>query len=550
MPLSPSDLLKKISKKAILSILFLFLGFFALGVYGWVRSFHEAGVDSPYQESFMRTLQMITNRRPVIVSEIFPDHWATMVSWIGLKAMIACGMLVAAIFFLRNKLAVFNFRKTTGHTIIIGINEESKRLITYFIKEGHKVAVIEENTDHPDIQSIEDQGVLVIPGNPEDENVFKNAQLKNAGKVIVAISDESKSIIVAEGISKHVSENSDSSNEIEVLVRVKSDKLMTVLEEKWRVLKSKASGCKFRLINFQSTAIREIISEIAMDLCQKDKIREEGPSFLIVADSALSDQFLRQAIIFIQISEENVPSFTVQTDSADNNKYFQDRYPDIGLVADVNFINCTKDRILHSDTIANQNFDALIVCLENELETIGLVHELLNSNSIDIDEGYAVLRESPKIDMDPIEKLKIIALAEHGTKSPEFGDFDMEKEAEDLHNAYLAEKFKNEEIPKQDTWDQLSYSGQEGNRLAVLHHRVKRKIWEVTKEESKDRMISLLACSEHQRWKAEKILSGWKGGSDRDNKRKIHEYICPYSEVPDDIKEYDVKVVKNALGLN
>ena len=103
------------------------------------------------------------------------------------------------------------------------------------------MAGIEENTDHPDIQSIEDQGVLVIPGNPEDENVFKNAQLKNAGKVIVAISNESKSIIVAERISKHVSENSDSSNEIEVLVRVESDKLMTVLEEKWRVLKSKAS---------------------------------------------------------------------------------------------------------------------------------------------------------------------------------------------------------------------------------------------------------------------------------------------------------------------
>ena len=57
--------------------------------------------------------------------------------------------------------------------------------------------------------------------------------------------------------------------------------------------------------------------------------------------------------------------------------------------------------------------------------------------------------------------------------------------------------------------------------MAVLHHRVKRKIWEFTKEENKDKIISLLACSEHQRWKAERIFSGWKGGPDRDDERKF-----------------------------
>ena len=63
-------------------------------------------------------------------------------------------------------------------------------------------------------------------------------------------------------------------------------------------------------------------------------------------------------------------------------------------------------------------------------------------------------------------------------------------------------------------------------------------------------MISLLACSEHQRWQAEKILSGWKGGSDRDNKRKIHNLIRAYSDLEEKDKEKNKDQMKKTLGLN
>ena len=537
-----------ISKRTILVLLILFIGFIALGIYGWSRSFKDIGASGTYQESVMRTVQMITSKRPLIVSEIYPRHWTVLISFFGIKAVLLYTVLYSAFFLLRRKLAVWiwNLKKVNGHTVIIGINEESKSLIEQFLTKDLKIVVIEENKENPDVKSLEDQGVLVVLGNPVEDAVLKKSRLINADKVLVLTDDQSKNINFAESISKFTS-GSNESNEIDVLVRVKSEKLRGVLEKRWKVIESKK--CIFRIINFQSTALREIISEITIDLCGDEKFKEQGPRFLIIADSSLKDDLLKQAIQFVQISGESVPSFTITTKDPEDEGYFRSKYPDIDLVAKVEFIDSPKNRVADAQMFADQSFDVLIVSLENELETIGLTYEMLDSSSINIGKGYALLRESQKIDMNHHERLKIMSLSEYGKKSPEFGDFDMEKEAEDNHNAYLAGLSEEKRLGAK-TWEQLEYAVKEANRLAVLHRKVKLKLKETRGGQSVEELIASLACSEHQRWKAEKILSGWRSGTKRDNERKIHDNICPYSKLTDEIKGYDVTQVKEALGLN
>ena len=537
-----------ISKRTILVLLILFIGFIALGIYGWSRSFKDIGASGTYQESVMRTVQMITSKRPLIVSEIYPRHWTVLISFFGIKAVLLYTVLYSAFFLLRRKLAVWiwNLKKVNGHTVIIGINEESKSLIEQFLTKDLKIVVIEENKENPDVKSLEDQGVLVVLGNPVEDAVLKKSRLINADNVLVLTDDQSKNINFAESISKFTF-GSNESNEIDVLVRVKSEKLRGVLEKRWKVIESKK--CIFRIINFQSTALREIISEITIDLCGDEKFKEQGPRFLIIADSSLKDDLLKQAIQFVQISGESVPSFTITTKDPEDEGYFRSKYPDIDLVAKVEFIDSPKNRVADAQMFADQSFDVLIVSLENELETIGLTYEMLDSSSINIGKGYALLRESQKIDMNHHERLRIMSLAEYGKKSPEFGDFDMEKEAEDNHNAYLAGLSEEKRLGAK-TWEQLEYAAKEANRLAVLHRKVKLKLKETRGDQSVEELIASLACSEHQRWKAEKILSGWRSGTKRDNERKIHDNICSYSELTDEIKGYDVTQVKEALGLD
>lgn len=538
-----------VSRRKILVLLVSFLGFIALGFYGWSRSLHDAGVSASYSEVIMRTTAMVTGKKPLIVDKVFPQHWTVLVSFLGIKLVFLYAVFFSVFFLIRRKISVWiwNLRKAKDHNVIIGINEESKSLVTEFSSNGHVVVVIEKNKDHPDIQSLEEAGVICVIGDPRVESVLKRSRISNAQKVIVATKSESDNINIAEAISKYVSEDRDTVNELEVLVSVESDKRRSLLEERWKVLSS--PDCVFRLINFQTTAVREIISEVTIDLCGKRCFEQKGPSFLIIADQQLSNELLRQAILFIQISGESVPSFTVLNSDPNAESYFRSRYPDIGLVADICFVNCPADRVAGSEILGGHHFDGLIVSLESELETIGLAYELLDSRSLDVERGYAILKGPQEIELTQPEMLKVMPLTNYGKKSPEFGFDEIEKKAEDTHNAYLS-GLPEEKRLAAETWDELTYATKESNRLAVLHWKVKLKIRDISNDQNEEEFISFLACSEHQRWKAEKILAGWKGGPERDNHRKIHDNICSYSEISDEVKGYDVTQVKKALGID
>jgi len=62
---------------------------------------------------------------------------------------------------------------------------------------------------------------------------------------------------------------------------------------------------------------------------------------------------------------------------------------------------------------------------------------------------------------------------------------------------------------------------------------------ELTKEE-----IELLSKWEHTRWNWQKILQGWVYGPDRNDDKKIHPYILPWFQLPDNIKEYDRESIR------
>jgi hypothetical protein len=53
----------------------------------------------------------------------------------------------------------------------------------------------------------------------------------------------------------------------------------------------------------------------------------------------------------------------------------------------------------------------------------------------------------------------------------------------------------------------------------------------------------LLAEMEHRRWNSEKINNGWKYGTVRDDKNKIHDCLIPWKEFPEEIIGYDPSTV-------
>ncbi len=56
--------------------------------------------------------------------------------------------------------------------------------------------------------------------------------------------------------------------------------------------------------------------------------------------------------------------------------------------------------------------------------------------------------------------------------------------------------------------------------------------------------VEYMAELEHGRWNVERLRDGWRYGEDRDDAKKIHNYLVPWSELPGDIKQYDRDAVR------
>ncbi|NLX96914.1 MAG: Ryanodine receptor Ryr [Rhodopirellula sp.] len=56
--------------------------------------------------------------------------------------------------------------------------------------------------------------------------------------------------------------------------------------------------------------------------------------------------------------------------------------------------------------------------------------------------------------------------------------------------------------------------------------------------------VERMAEMEHGRWNAERLRDGWRYGHPRDDQRKVHDCLVPWSELPETIKRYDRDAVR------
>jgi hypothetical protein len=56
--------------------------------------------------------------------------------------------------------------------------------------------------------------------------------------------------------------------------------------------------------------------------------------------------------------------------------------------------------------------------------------------------------------------------------------------------------------------------------------------------------VERMAEMEHGRYNAERLLEGWRYGKEKDDERKASPHLVAWSELPDDIREYDRRTVR------
>ncbi len=122
--------------------------------------------------------------------------------------------------------------------------------------------------------------------------------------------------------------------------------------------------------------------------------------------------------------------------------------------------------------------------------------------------------------------------------------------ARKLHTLYLSDNGLAE-----PTWDQLEEVFREANRdQAEWIHRTLQDAGFRVRLQAAGRPEPPLVLSpeevermsrvEHQRWSAEKLISGWTFGAIKDSAAKTHPDLVPWSELPDPEREKDRQFVR------
>jgi hypothetical protein len=136
---------------------------------------------------------------------------------------------------------------------------------------------------------------------------------------------------------------------------------------------------------------------------------------------------------------------------------------------------------------------------------------------------------------------------------------DIEELAKAIHALYCTQAQANGQRPETNSamrpWEELPEDLKDSNRAqaADIPNKLNRLGYELApshgltpaKLQLTERDVEDLAIREHDRWMNERRRNGWTYGPVRDNSRKHHHLLVPWSQLPDAEREKDRDTVRN-----
>lgn len=143
-----------------------------------------------------------------------------------------------------------------------------------------------------------------------------------------------------------------------------------------------------------------------------------------------------------------------------------------------------------------------------------------------------------------------------GSGSPKLEPDTRETLSKEIHKEYCLTKQTSvkSDDPSMVEWEKLrddfkESSSQQADHIFEKLRQIGCTVHKVADREIKlisfsDDEVELMAEMEHGRWNAERLLEGWTWGDKKDVDKKISPYLVSWSELPEDVKEWDRATVR------
>lgn len=532
--------------------------------------------------------------------------------WLAMATAFSSIIQAASIVFSRqaNMVRLLRYR---NHFIICGLNLYTKQLALDLLQQGCKVVVLDKSPHNTYADIIRQFKGIVLPGNPLDTYILRQARLHRATCVIVFTEQDQvnmeiylqiKSLIEEpqKGIFKHFLteilhrfKERESAKRIAVKIHLFEKRLSEMVE--YQEGRQKSKLLDIRLFNIYENAAKTMFQQQPLYTNAEDRL--DQIHLVIVGFNQLAEQIVLQAAHIAHYGLGKRPRITVFGESARVMDWFLLKHEGIERACELTFKedNTKCKELFKKIELLAQPATYIALCIENDEEAV--LQALIASEQIrdlpimvNVSDNYYL---SSMLENDQLKFFNV-----HVFNQPEkvagcetVLNEELDRLAIDIHHYYLrGNQSRGPDYPRSDKlvklkeWQRLSVFKKEDNRAQADHIdtklfmigliRIKKDDYTdalkerlVSKEEFDNlltpELIEKVAKSEHERWNAIHFMNGWqKSPPDKikNESSKRHPCLVEWDELEEvsraqseirnkevNYYEYDRQVVKDLYDL-
>ncbi|MEJ0022464.1 MAG: RyR domain-containing protein [Alphaproteobacteria bacterium] len=567
------------------------------GLVGW-----QATQSTP-EEAFYKTIGALTYQDSYGAA---PNLYLRIARYAGMFVPLV-GLLFAFSGQLGASLAQSFHSFSADHIVIAGDSVAALSLAADCAdkKQGHRdvVVLIANNLPEETARGLRRKGIMIISGDPTSADALRVARAHHANHV-VAFSDDDTVNLRIEAAVRALVKQLNRMSDVQVHLAMRSPILLQEAREMRAQIQrdhdkagTKPPPIETRPFSLDELAARQWAKERSYFVLQVGEAKgHPHPHVVLLGFDETAEAVAVRALMSLWSARFGEPRVTVVTPNAKaaaarfDTRYPQARSHEIWK-ADIEFIaldwresSITED-VLQGIQDKRGQPGAVIISTGSDSDNIALALGVLRACNAGLadDEGKALW--PVPIYMKEASESEFSREFAAGDRTPDvddafietFGAVDrtatrqliiegrMDEGAAMAHKIYLegvAARGKHtarELEAVRRGWRDIGETYRSASRAVADHAMV--KMWDAgwmpaadgekgeMAPEMSDAEIMRLAEMEHKRWTAERLLTGWRPGDNRDNRLRVHPDIKPWAELTDENKAKDVDQVRNSMML-
>lgn len=578
-----------------LTIAALSVAWLTFGLLGWLTS------NTPPGDALYKTLGALTVQGTYENADAQGNVYQQIARFAGVFVPLV-GILFAFSGQLGRALAGVYMTGASRHIVIAGSTPAALSLARSCVASGDAVALIASDLAPETTWSLRQAGVILYEGDGGDRAVLRAARADHAAHFVALLGDDAANL-KAEAALRNIVSSVARRKPMGAHVGISSPLLlmeareMRMMLQRERDAKSKAAKKALpidpidpRPFSLNEIAARALITrEASVILGVAEANAQPRPHLVFFGFEPAAEAVAVRVLMSLWSSHLGEPRITVVTpDPETTNARFTARYPhalthDVWQ-ADIAFIAFDwRERAMDAEFltfIAEERgaVSAVVIDTGVDAETIQL--------------GFSVMRTAniagswpAPIYLKEAAQSEFSAQFASGARGPEaqgaylqaFGAVETVASRALIidglldEGAAIAHKVYQEGIASRDdvdtrqleavgrSWDDVPETYRAANRAVADAAMV--KLWDfgwravsgkergVNAPPLDGQMMLRMGEIEHKRWCAERLLSGWRPGSRRDNAMMVHDNLVPWRDLSMEVRERDVDQVKAAITV-